>query len=116
MINREEARARLCKSANKLRDILDLPEYEKASAMKSITATPVRDDKKRDLTPTRGGQKGETTPVKEDKKGHQSDKKGSAQKKSPSPYKVPTFRSSIDYDSTQDQQEIAHLVRTYKEI
>ena len=85
---------RLSKSANKLRDILDLSDYESSVQMdprkSSMAMTPV---KKRDSTPKRESYKGEATPSREEKRllSEQSGSKTASRVKSPSPYKVPTF-------------------------
>ena len=88
----EDARFRLSKSANKLRDILDLSDYEShADARRSSMAmTPVRNNK--NSTPKRESYKGEATPSRQERLGsEQSGSKTASRVKSPSPYKVPTF-------------------------
>lgn len=106
----EDARVRLSRSANKLRDILDLSDYEShVDARKSSTAmTPVR---KRDSTPKRESYKGEATPSREERRlgSEQSGSKTASRVKSPSPYKVPTFGEKEKAALQAEIHETNHL-------
>jgi len=108
----EDARVRLSRSANKLRDILDLSDYESSVQIdprKSSTAmTPV---KQRDSTPKRESYKGEATPSREEKRllSEQSGSKTASRVKSPSPYKIPTFGEKEKAALQAESHETSHL-------